>query len=95
MHDLFSLPIVLEPVLDPFVVSFGFWFQPFFLSQFVFSADRRSPGLISVPFSEWSVAAVKDLIVFIRFHFADIVPAHIHLPSVLSAIPRPLQKTPQ
>jgi len=35
--------------------------------------------LISAPFSESSVAAVKDLIVFIRFYFFDIVPAHIHL----------------
>jgi hypothetical protein len=35
--------------------------------------------LISAPFSESSVAAVKDLIVFIRFYFLDIVPAHIHL----------------
>jgi hypothetical protein len=80
MHDLFSLPIVLEPVLDPFVVSFGFWFQLFFfLSQFVFSADRGTLGLIRTPFSESLVAAAKDLIVFRHFNFIDIVPAHIHL----------------
>jgi len=66
-------------MLDPFMAPLGFWFQPFFLPQFVFSADRRLPGLIKLPFSESSVAAVKDLIAFIRFYFIDIVPAHINL----------------
>jgi hypothetical protein len=72
-------------MLNLFVVSFGFWFQPFFLSQFVFSANRRLPGLIKLPFSETSVAAVKDLIVFPQFNFIDIVLAHNPPSSFLSA----------
>jgi hypothetical protein len=80
-HGLFSLPIVLEPMLDLFVVSFGFWFHPFFTLHFTFSADGRPLGLISVPFSESSSASVKDLIAFIRFNFIDIVLAHFHLRS--------------
>ncbi len=79
MHGLLSLPIVFEPVLDLFVVSFGFWFHSFFWSYFVFSADGRPPRLINVPFSVSSTAAVKTLIVLHQFNFFDIVPAHIHL----------------
>ena len=79
IHGLFSLPIVLKPMLDLFVVSFGFWFHPLFSLHFTFSADGRSLGLIKVFFSESSAAAVKDLIAFIRFNFIDIVPAHFHL----------------
>jgi hypothetical protein len=52
MHGLFSLPIVLDSMLDPFVVSFGSWFHPFFVSQFVCSADGRPLGLIGVPTGE-------------------------------------------
>ena len=78
MNGLFSLPIVFDPMLDLFMVSFGCWFCPFFLSQSVFSADGRPPGLISLPFSESSVVAVKDLIVCLDFNFFDIVADHFH-----------------
>ena len=76
------MPIELEPMLDLLVVSFGFWFHPFFfLPQFVFSADGRPFGLINVLFSELSASDVKDLIVFVFHHlsFVDFVSAHIHL----------------
>jgi hypothetical protein len=73
MHGLISLPIVLEPMLDLFMVLFDFCFHPFFLSPFVFSADRRPFGLISFPFSDSSVARVRDLIAFV-----DIILAHFH-----------------
>ena len=79
MHSLFSLPIVLDFMLDLFEVSFGFWFHPFFLPQFVFSANRRPPGLISVSFGESSVSVVRVLIVFLDFNFFNIEPAHFHL----------------
>jgi len=78
-------------MLDLFVVSFVFWFHPFFLSQFVLSPDRRPPGLISVPFRKSSVAAIKDLIVFIRFNFIDIGPP----PSFSVAIPRQFHRIRQ
>jgi hypothetical protein len=82
MHGSFSLPIVLKSLLDLFVVPFGFWFHPFFwvfFAQFVFAADRRPPGLISISISVSAVAATKNLVVFLHFSFVDIVPAHIHL----------------
>jgi hypothetical protein len=82
IYGLFSLPIVLEPMLDLFVVSFGFRFYPFFSLHFTFSADGRPLGLISVSFSGSLAAAVKVLIAFIRFNFIDIVPAHFHLHAV-------------
>jgi len=79
LHGLFSLPIVLDFMLDLFVVSFGFWFHVFFLVPFVFSADRRPPGLINVPFIESLSATVHDPIAFLRFNLVSIVPVHTHL----------------